>query len=151
MSDEWLSGLPPKFYVPGDRTWFRNPDSHSSDAAGFEGSWVFYLGNNQFTNFWKREEVFTLTTKCVEIFHWQHGTYRDDSGRLQIVEARVAEFVGASLSNPYEVAEIMERMLRICDPSGIYADGGCIDISREYPRWVRPGTTDLVMPNVPVP
>ncbi len=142
------SPLPAKFYVPGDRTWFRNPDSHSSDVSGFEGSWVFYLGNNLFTNFWKRDLAFTLTSKCLEIFHWRHGAYRDDAGELRMNEDRVEECVLASESNPVEVAEILEKMLRISDPSGVYAEGGCIDISREYPRWVRPETTDLVMPNV---
>ena len=32
------SPLPPKYYVPGDRTWFRNPDSHSSDGSSSETS-----------------------------------------------------------------------------------------------------------------
>jgi hypothetical protein len=142
------SPLPIKYFVPGDRTWFRNPDSHSSDASGFEGSWVFYLGNNLFTNFWKRDRVFTLTTKCLEIFHWRHGTYMDNEGCLRMNEAEVEERVKASLANPQEVAEILEKMLRIYDPQGVYADGGCIDISREYPRWVRPETTDIILPDV---
>ena len=29
--------LPPKYYVPGDRLWFRNPDGHSSDVSGYAG------------------------------------------------------------------------------------------------------------------
>ena len=61
--------LPPKYYVPGDRLWFRNPDAHSSDASGYEGSWVFYLGGGLFSNFWKRGRPFTLIEKCVEIYH----------------------------------------------------------------------------------
>ena len=36
--------LPPRYYVPGDRVGFRNPDAASSDASGCEGSWTFYLG-----------------------------------------------------------------------------------------------------------
>ena len=32
--------LPQRFYVPGDRLWFRNPDSASSDVEGYEGSCV---------------------------------------------------------------------------------------------------------------
>lgn len=28
--------LPPRFYVPGDRLWFRNPDPHSSNVEGYE-------------------------------------------------------------------------------------------------------------------
>ncbi|OIP14174.1 MAG: hypothetical protein AUK50_12085 [Comamonadaceae bacterium CG2_30_57_122] len=38
------SPLPPRYYVPGDRTWFLNPDDASAEASGFEGSWVMYLG-----------------------------------------------------------------------------------------------------------
>ena len=71
------SPLPPRFYVPGDRLWFRNPDDHSSDAEGYEGSWVIYLGNGLFSNFWARHQPYTLTSKCVEIYHWRHGTYTD--------------------------------------------------------------------------
>src|SRR5690606_15451892 len=52
--------LPPKYYVPGDRLWFRNPDEPSSNVEGYEGSWVFYLGDGLFTNFWKRDQPFTL-------------------------------------------------------------------------------------------
>jgi hypothetical protein len=28
----------------------------------------------------------------------------------------------------------------------VYADGGCIDVSREYSRPVCPGTTGIVLP-----
>src|SRR3546814_7414726 len=28
--------LPPKYYIPGDRLWFRNPDEHSSNVEGYE-------------------------------------------------------------------------------------------------------------------
>src|SRR3546814_17994260 len=48
--------LPPKYYIPGDRLWFRNPDEHSSNVEGYEGSWVFYVGDGLFTNFWKRDQ-----------------------------------------------------------------------------------------------
>ena len=67
--------LPIGYYVPGDRIWFRNPDDASSDVAGFEGSWVFYLGNGQFPNFWRRNKPFTLLSKCVEVYHWRHATW----------------------------------------------------------------------------
>lgn len=147
--------LPIKYFVPGDRTWFRNPDSQSSDASGFEGSWIFYVGDDLFTNFWRRgkvfaleTKVFTLASKCLEIFHWRHGTYRDHAGDLRMNEAIVEAHVQATLKNPAEVEQILEKMLRIYDPAGVYADGGCIDYSREYPRLVCPGTTDLVLPDV---
>jgi len=34
-------------------------------------------------------------------------------------------------------------MMRLRDPKGVYARGGCIDASREHPRFVRPGTSDI--------
>ena len=52
--------LPPLYYVPGDRIWFRNPDEASADASGFEGSWVMYMGGGLFTNFWKHHQPYTL-------------------------------------------------------------------------------------------
>jgi hypothetical protein len=138
--------LPPMYYVPGDRLWFRNPDQHSSDITGYEGSWVFYLGGGLFTNFWKRDQPYTMTNKCVEIYHWRHATYRDESGDLQIDESVVEERVAESLSEPSEVARILAEMFRLREPKGVYGNGGCIDTSREYPRWVCPGTGDLVLP-----
>lgn len=140
--------LPPKYYVPGDRLWFRNPDAHSSDVMGYEGSWVLYLGGGLFTNFWKRDKPYTLTGKCLELYHWRNAAYRDAAGELQIDEAVVEERVRASMNDPAEVERILEEMLRLREPQGVYVDGGCIDASREYPRWVCPGTSDLVLPDL---
>jgi hypothetical protein len=138
--------LPPKYYVPGDRLWFRNPDEHSSDVSGYEGSWVFYIGNGLFTNFWKREQPYTLTAKCLELFHWRHATYTDEAGELRINENIVEAGVKASSADPLETAKILELMLRMREPKGVYQSGGCIDTSREYPRWVCPGTADMILP-----
>ncbi|HYD59073.1 MAG TPA: hypothetical protein VEC35_01875 [Noviherbaspirillum sp.] len=138
--------LPLRYFVPGDRTWFRNPDDHSSDASGYEGSWVMYLGGGLFSNFWKRAEPYTLTGKCLEMYHWRHATYRDDEGELRIDESIVEERVRASRSDAGEVERILAKMLRHREPSGVYVDGGCIDTTREYARWVCPGTSDMVLP-----
>lgn len=138
--------LPPKYYVPGDRLWFRNPDAHSSDVTGYEGSWVFYLGGGLFTNFWKREQPYTLTDKCLELFHWRHATYIDAAGELQIDESVVEAGVKATRADPQETARVLELMLRLREPKGVYQSGGCIDSSREHPRWVCPGTADMVLP-----
>lgn len=138
--------LPPKYYVPGDRLWFRNPDEHSSDVSGYEGSWVFYIGNGLFTNFWKREQPYTLTAKCLELFHWRHATYTDEAGELRINEEIVEAGVKASGADPVEASRILDLMLRMREPKGVYQSGGCIDTSREYPRWMRPGTADMVLP-----
>lgn len=139
--------LPPLYYVPGDRTWFRNPDAASAEAAGFEGSWVMYKGGGLFTNFWKHQQPYTLTTKCVEIYHWRHGLYRDAQGEERIDEERIAPMIEATLSNPPELARIMALMTRYREPRGVYTDaGGCIDTTREFARWVHPGTADLQLP-----
>nr|WP_314364326.1 hypothetical protein [uncultured Achromobacter sp.] len=143
--------LPQRFYVPGDRLWFRNPDAASSDVEGFEGSWVFYLGNGLFNNFWERGRPYTLTSKCVEIFHWRHGLFRDDAGTPRMDEAIVQARVRQTLADPAATAAVLSRMARIRDPQGVYAEGGCIDATRERVRWVRPGHSDIALPECPGP
>ena len=140
--------LPISYYIPGDRVWFRNPDDASSDVAGFEGSWVFYLGGGQFSNFWQRNKPFTLTSKCVDVYQWRNGTRRDASGELQMDEELVEQLVDKTMTRPAEVERITQRMFRLRDPQGVYAQGGCMDTSRESPRWVRPDTTDIVLPGM---
>ena len=126
--------LPARYYVPGDRLWFRNPDACSSDISGYEGSWVIYLGGGQFSNFWKHKQTYTLASKCLAIYHWRHGVYRDQSGELCMDETVVDDCVQASMSSSDEVLFILRRMMRLRDPKGVYVAGGCIDASREYPR-----------------
>ena len=139
--------LPPYFYVPGDRTWFRNPDEASADASGFEGSWVMYLGGGLFSNFWKHTQPYTLTEKCLEIYHWRDGLYRDAQGDERIDEAKVAQYVERTRRDPEEMARILTLMQRYREPRGVYTEtGGCIDTTREFARWVCPGTADLVLP-----
>jgi hypothetical protein len=139
--------LPQRYYVPGDRTWFRNPDGVSAEASGFEGSWVMYMGGGLFTNFWKRDKPYTLEEKCLEIYHWRHGLYFDAEGEERIDEDKVAVLVQETLARPDEVARIAALMERYREARGIYTDaGGCIDTTREFARWVRPETADLVLP-----
>ena len=128
--------LPKRFYVPGDRVWFRNPDALSSDVGGYEGSWVFYLGSGYFSNFWKRSQPYTLETKCIEIFHWRHGLYVDADGLPQMDEAEVDRNVQTTLSDPLMTETILDRMLRYRDNTGEYLDGGCIDTTRECVRYI---------------
>lgn len=140
--------LPSRFFVPGDRTWFRNPDEPSADASGFEGSWVMYLGTGLFSNFWKRDQPYTLTDKCLEIYHWRNGLYTDAQGEERIDEAKVEQLVQASKANTAEVLRITATMQRYREPRGVYTTaGGCMDTTREFARWVCPGTTDLVLPS----
>lgn len=136
--------VPMHYYVPGDRVWFRNPDSLSSDVPGFEGSWVFYLGGGMFANFWKSQRPFSLLTKCLEIYHWRHGVFRNERGVLQMDEARVEQRVAQTLAEPEACARIFERMHRLRDARGLYAEGGCMDASREWPRFILPPHSDMI-------
>ena len=125
--------LPMHYYVPGDRVWFKNPDEPSANVSGYEGSWVIYLGGGLFSNFWQRDQPYTMEHKALEIYHWCHGTRRDADGELQMDETLVAEHVRRSQAQPLEVQRIVTRMTRYRDPAGVYAQGGCIDASREFP------------------
>ncbi|WP_395742630.1 hypothetical protein [Prosthecobacter sp.] len=136
--------LPMHYYVPGDRAWFRNPDTHSSDVPGFEGSWVFYLGGGMFANFWKCNRPFNLLSKCLEIHHWREGAFRDEEGQLQMDETKVEQLVAQTLQSPEATARVFERMHRLRDPQGVYAEGGCMDATREAPKYVLAPHTDLI-------
>jgi hypothetical protein len=138
--------LPPRYYVPGDRLWFRNPDEQSSNVEGFEGSWVIYLGEGLFTNFWACDKPYSMTAKCIEIYHWRDGIYTDVDGEIQIDESIVEQRIHATMQDPAEVERILQLMMRMRDPAGTYATGGCIDTTREYPRRICPGTSDIFLP-----
>ncbi len=140
--------LPITSYIPGDRVWFKNPDDPSSDVAGYEGSWVIYLGNGEFPNFWQHSKPFTLKTKCVEIYHWRDALYHDASGEPQIDESIVEARVKTTLSSEEATQAVFDRMFRLRDPQGVYADGGCMDTTREAPRWVGPVSCDIVLPGM---
>lgn len=129
--------VPMHYYVPGDRVWFRNPDEPSEDATGYEGSWVVYLGGGLFANFWKRGAPFTVLSKCIEIYHWRHSTFRDTEGEMQMDETKVEALVAETLADKETCARIYERMHRMRDPLDVYADGGCMDATRETVKWVR--------------
>jgi len=136
--------VPACWFVPGDRIWFRNPDAHSADAEGFEGSWVIYIGDGLFSNFWKRNAPFTLERKCVEIYHWRHATYRGEDGCLRVDEDEVARRVALTEADPAEHARVLALMQRWRDPRGVYEHGGCLDRTRECARWVQPDSCDIV-------
>ena len=140
--------LPMKFYVPGDRVWFRNPDEASADIQGFEGSWVCYLGAGQFSNFWDRAHPYTLEQKCLEVYHWRHGVARKPTGELWMDESIVQELVLQSEKDNLGLQQILAQMMRVRDGRGIYAQGGCIDATRDAIRWVCPATTDINVNNI---
>jgi hypothetical protein len=122
------------YYVPGDRVWFKNPDERSSNAPGYEGSWVIYLGGGKFSNFWKRDAPYTLNNKMLEVYHWRHGVSLDDTCIMQMDEELVEDKVDATRADPVKKQRVLKRMTRYRDPMGIYSEGGCIDASREFPR-----------------
>lgn len=139
--------LPMYWYVPGDRVWFRNPDDASSDVYGYEGSWVVYLGGGLFTNFWQHDQPYDIPSKCLEIYHWRDGVCRDTQGKLSMDEGVVKARVDSTRASPQQTREVLDRMQRLRDPAGVYAQGGCMDSTREMSRWVRPGTCDIVLPD----
>lgn len=130
------SPLPVKFYVPGDRVWFRNPDEYSSNVTGFEGSWVIYLGSGLFCNFWDHTKPTPLDLKCIEVYHWRHGAQLNSQGELFMNEPHVANCVKSTLINSKLRDEIILKMMKVRQPSGIYADGGFVDASRDQFRSI---------------
>lgn len=139
--------LPAHYYVPGDRLWFRNPDARSSDIEGYEGSWVIYMGGGLFSNFWERDRPFTLESKCLEIFHWRDGVYTGADGQLVMDETQVAHAVRHTREDASALHAALDRMMRLRDPQGVYAEGGCIDATREFPRCVSRHGCQLVLPS----
>ena len=139
--------LPTGYYVPGDRVWFRNSDAHSCNATGYEGSWVLYLGGGLFSNFWTSDPPYTLHSKCLEMFQWRHTAYTDEAGKVRIDESLVEKRLKALAADPAQTAQVLQLMLRLRAPQGVVQSGGCLDASREYPRRVCPGTTDLMLPS----
>ncbi|MBM3386464.1 MAG: hypothetical protein FJY36_02160 [Betaproteobacteria bacterium] len=138
--------LPAHYYIPGDRLWFRNPDARSSDIEGYEGSWVIYLGQGQFSNFWERDRPFSLESKCLEVHHWRDGVCTTAQGQLEMDETQVARAVANTRNDPQALLAALDRMMRLRDPQGVYAEGGCIDASREFPRSVSRHHGQLVLP-----
>jgi hypothetical protein len=138
--------LPMRYYVPGDRVWFRNPDAASSDASGYEGSWTIYLGGGHFANFWELAKPYTLEGKCLEVYFWRDAVYLDAEGDARIDEERVMRMCADAHEHPDREATIIASMMRLRDPQGVYAEGGCIDATREVPRGVSLQHCELLIP-----
>lgn len=147
--------IPTRYYVPGDRVWFRNPDEPSSDAVGFEGSWVVYLGAGRFTDFWRPHSHYTFEGKCLEIYFWREAVVPAANGTAVAIDEHIvwqkmeALLGGVAAGQPNALAErarILNIMTRYRDGRGIYADGGCVDATREHLRWLCPGHAQIQMP-----
>jgi hypothetical protein len=151
--------LPMHYYVPGDRVWFRNPDEASADVVGFEGSWVVYLGQGRFTDFWRPQSHYTLEHKCLEIYYWREAVLAATTATAEpqldetIVWAKMAALqAGLDAGNAAAHAErerILQCMMRYRDGRGVYAEGGCIDATREHLRWVCPEHARIDLPALP--
>lgn len=148
--------LPMRYYVPGDRVWFRNPDEASADVVGFEGSWVVYLGQGRFTDFWRPQSHYTLEHKCLEIYYWREAVVAAAASTSEpqldetIVWAKMAALQAGldagEASAHAERQQILQRMMRYRDGRGVYAEGGCIDATREHLRWVSPDYASITLP-----
>jgi hypothetical protein len=60
-------------------------------------------------------QPYTLTSKCLELFHWRHATYRNRGGELQIDETKVEGLVqagGREHPENHVAASKSERRLR---------------------------------------
>lgn len=139
--------FPVKFFVPGDWVWFKNPEAVSADVPGLEGSHTIYLGGGAFADFWKKGATDTLTTKCLAIFYWRQSLCRDPQGVLQVDGPKVETLVNQALGDPAEAERILRDMVQLQSPRGACGGGG-IEPTRDFLRLVRPGTTDLVLPDV---
>ena len=62
-------------------------------------------------------------------------------------ETVVQSHVDNTRLSPLKTRQVLERMRRLRDPAGVYAQGGCMASTREMSRWVRPGTCDIVLPD----
>lgn len=137
--------FPKHCYVPGGRVWFKNPDEHSVEADGFEGSWVCYLGAGEFVNLWDKSSPYSLEKKCVEIYHWRNGVYTLGTGAVAMDENIVGKKVNATFTDAEETRRILAQMMEYRAPPGIYGTGGCIDMSRDSLKWVCTGTSNIAL------
>ncbi|WP_413789779.1 hypothetical protein [Bordetella pertussis] len=88
----------------------------------------------------------------MEIYHWRHGARRNEAGKLIIDESIVEARVHATMADPTaNRARARNAWWRIRDPQGIYAEGGCIDATRECARGSGRGIPTSCYPTSPVP
>lgn len=139
--------LATRYFVSGDRTWFRNPDRASAEVAGFEGSYTFYLGAGRFADFWHENRSDSLASKCLRLFYWRRALERAENGELRVDERRVDALVAAALEHPAEVERVLELMARVQAPPERF-EGGCIDPTRDHVRSLERAGAALLLPDV---
>lgn len=139
--------LATRYFVAGDRTWFRNPDRASSQVAGFEGSYTFYLGGGRFADFWHEDRTYSLAAKCLTLFYWRQAVERDARGEPCINEGRVELLVAAAAERASEAERILVLTERVQDPPERFG-GGCIDPTRDHVRPLHRGGAHVDLPDV---
>ena len=68
---------------------------------------------------------------------------KDKLGVIGINEDLVKELVDQTLSSKEQTHNVIDVMMKYRDPQGVYADGGCIDITRDTFRRVCPDSTNI--------
>lgn len=138
--------LPVRFFVPGDRTWFKNPDRESAGVTGYEGSYTFYLGGGRFADFWKPGSTHTLEHKCLEVFYWRVATRRDARGELWLDDP-LAERLADEAAQDSDVSRlIVAEMAAVQSPAGRWG-GGCVEATRDAPRSVSVAGCSVTLPD----
>ena len=92
---------------------------------GYEGTWVVYLNNGLFCDFWKDggniNHHHTLEDIIITIYNWRHSMIKKDS----IDDKFVQELNKNVNNNPDIKNNIIKTMYKY------YEDGGCMDKTRE--------------------
>jgi hypothetical protein len=135
--------LPILYFIPGDRVYFKNPDDKSSNILGYEGSWMIYLGNNKFKNFWQKENDFSLEDKLIESYTYSICTYIDKNGNLQMDDGMTYKKLEEIKKDKEKYNKILSRYMHYRDPYKVYKNGGSIDRTSEKVKLVHPNTSNI--------
>jgi hypothetical protein len=120
--------IPNRFYIPGDRIWFKNPDQASSDIEGYEGTWTVYLNNGLFADFWKdngiKDNQYTFEDILIQIYNWR-DSIKIVNGKNDIDSEIVQMLNTIANNNTIIKSNIINKMNKY------HNIGGCIDMSRD--------------------
>lgn len=124
---ESLELMPSRYYTPGDRVWFKNPDEKSSTINGYEGKWTIYLNNGLFCDFWKDghsiNHHFTIEEILIEIYNWRYSIDNNE------IDEDTVHNLNINIKNNVNLMNTI-----IHDMSRYNNNGGAIDRTREYPQ-----------------
>ena len=128
--------LPILYFIPGDRVYFKNPDYKTSNILGYEGSWMIYLGNNKFKNFWQKDNDFSFEDKIIEIYTYSLSSYEDENGELQINDPLTYVKLEEIKKNKNSYDNIVYKHIQNKD---------VLDFSRLILKYVHPNTSDIII------